>query len=88
MHFEKYFLSRGWRYTSADLEVLGELQTPYIGKFYQIKYHFCRVRLHLKLSISAYTYTCIMPLQIINSKIYISCTILDRELSFEQKKGT
>ena len=28
--FEKYFRSRGWRYTSVDLEVLGELQTPYI----------------------------------------------------------
>ena len=88
MHFEKYFLSRGCRYTSANLEVLGELQTFYIGKFYQIKYHFCRVRLHLKLSISAYTYTCITSLKIINSKIYVSCAILDRELSFEEKKGT
>ena len=30
----------------------------------------------------------IMPLQILNSKIYISCAILNRELSFEEKKGT
>ena len=29
-----------------------------------------------------------MPLQILNSKIYISCAILNRELSFEEKKGT
>ena len=69
--------------------MLGELQTPYIGKFYQIKYHFCRVRLHLKLYISAiHIHASIMPLQILNSKIYISCAILNRELSFEEKKGT
>ena len=30
----------------------------------------------------------IMPLQILNSKLYISCAILDRELSFEEKIGT